>query len=358
MNALSTIQNQESPTQEDTTNDPFANHFRVLITTTETTSRDIKTYLLEHKARPKRLVRLMVATSSTRVKQEGTLSLMEQNAEKSSVRLFTLTEHLERWIKTAVTYCNGTIGLVWSNAHILLPLHNIVRRLESAMSMSVISIQVLEFENPFSITMALPYQMRDTWEGLCRLLVVMFSDKPGRFPVEQKRFVVMHPQINMPITQQNWSTSAVPGVSFDMFILVERLCNQSAKFFCPRCDHVFDLTTFVSNGGYQLALGSPSQFHIVVDSHSWLEMSPMVNYSRWGISSDSSSLTVLVPLLNLYTGTRGMDSEDRDPETHRRFRDCKALWTFSLFAVFTSFHSRGIFRDLSSEMEFNIAMPF
>ncbi|KAI1035548.1 hypothetical protein LB504_005939, partial [Fusarium proliferatum] len=118
----------ESLTQEDTAHDHFANHFQVLITTTETTSRDIKTYLLEYKARPKRLVRLMVATSSTRVKQEGTLSLMEQNAEKSSNVLEDITNtHLERWIKTAVTYCNGIIGLVWNNAHILLPFHNIVR---------------------------------------------------------------------------------------------------------------------------------------------------------------------------------------------------------------------------------------
>ncbi|KAI1011829.1 hypothetical protein LB503_004553 [Fusarium chuoi] len=50
-----------------------------------------------------------------------------------------------------------------------------------------------------------------------------------------------------------------------------------------------------------------------------------------------------------------MDSEDRDPEAHRRFLYCETLachlielplggltakmWTFSLFAVFTSFHS-------------------
>ncbi|KAI1035600.1 hypothetical protein LB504_005940 [Fusarium proliferatum] len=214
--------------------------------------------------------------------------------------------------------------------------------------------------------MALPYQMRDTWGGLCRLLVVMFSNKPGRFPVEQKRFVVMHPQTNMPITPQNWSTSVVPGVSLDMFILVERLCNQSAKCFCPRCDHVFDSTTFGSNGGYQL---SRSLFDLKC-----LLWSITLDGARCGISSDSSSLTVLVPLLNLYTGTRRMDSEDRDPETHRRFRDCETLachlielplggltakkWTFSLFAVFTSFHSRGTFCDLSSEMEFNIEMPF
>ncbi|KAI1063806.1 hypothetical protein LB506_005613 [Fusarium annulatum] len=130
----------------------------------------------------------------------------------------------------------------------------------------------------------------------------MISSKPGRFLVEQRRFVVMHPQTNMPITPQNWSTSVVPGVSLDMFVFVERLCSQSTKFLCPRCDHL--IVTF----GLKCLLSS-----VTLDG------------ARLGISSDSSSSAIPVPLLNLYTGTRGMDSEDRDPETHRRFRGCETL---------------------------------
>ncbi|PNP77017.1 hypothetical protein FNYG_09630 [Fusarium nygamai] len=172
---------RESLKSENTTNNPFADHLKALITTTETASREIGSCLIEAKAGSERLEGLVVAANSAHAEQERTLGLMEQNAEKSSmvldvitdtmgaassqlVRLFTLTEHLERWIKTVVRYCNEIIGLVQRNTRILLSLHNIVMRLESAMRMPTISLPVLEFENPFGIKMALPYQMCDTWE--------------------------------------------------------------------------------------------------------------------------------------------------------------------------------------------------
>ncbi|ENH64915.1 hypothetical protein FOC1_g10005684 [Fusarium oxysporum f. sp. cubense race 1] len=164
-----------------TSNNPFADHLKALITTTETASHEIETYLLEAKAGSERLEKLVVAANLTHAEQENTLNLMEQNAEKTSmvldaitntvgaassqlVRLFSFTEHLERWIKTVVQYCNEIIGLVQRNTRILLSLHDIVMRLESAMRAPDVTCPVLEFENLFGIKMALPYQMCDTWE--------------------------------------------------------------------------------------------------------------------------------------------------------------------------------------------------
>jgi hypothetical protein len=154
---------------------------KALITTTVTASREIESCLIEAKAGSERLERLVVAANLAHVEQESTLNLMEQNAEKTSialdavtntigaassqlVRLFSLTEHLERWIKTVVQYCNEIIGLVKRNTRILLSLHDIVTRLESAMRAPGVTCPVLELENPFGIKMALPYQMCDTWE--------------------------------------------------------------------------------------------------------------------------------------------------------------------------------------------------
>ncbi|KAF4335411.1 hypothetical protein FBEOM_10737 [Fusarium beomiforme] len=227
------MQNWESLAPENTTNNPFADHLKALIITTEIASREIKTCLLEAKAGSERLEELVVAANLAQSKQANTLKLVEQNAEKTSsvldavtvtvgaassqlVRLFSLTEHLERWIKTVVQYCNEIIGLVQRNTHILLSLHGIVMRLESAMRVPGVNCPVIEFENPFGIKMALPFQMCDTWEGLCRLLVVMFYNKPGLRLVERRRFVVMQSRTNMPIKPENWSTSVVPGDSLNI----------------------------------------------------------------------------------------------------------------------------------------------
>ncbi|TVY73694.1 hypothetical protein Focb16_v004986 [Fusarium oxysporum f. sp. cubense] len=264
INTLLTMQNWESLTPKNTTNNPFADHLKALITTAETASREIETYLLEAKAGSERLEKLVVAANLTHAEQENTLNLMEQNAEKTSmvldaitntvgaassqlVRLFSLTEHPERGIKTVVQYCNETIGLVQRNTRILLSLHDIVMRVR----------------------------------GLCRLLVVMFYNKPGLRLVERRRFVVMQLRSNMPIKPQDWSTSVVPGDLLNMSILLERLDSQSTTFSCPRCDHVFNSTKSGFQRGYQCP--------------KCLLWSDAVDGAQLGISSDSSSLTVPVP---------------------------------------------------------------
>ncbi|KAF4455186.1 hypothetical protein F53441_2424, partial [Fusarium austroafricanum] len=274
------MQNWESLAPENATSNPFADHLKALIATTETASREIKVCLLEAKAGSERLEKLVVAANLAQTKNENTLKLVEQNAEKTSyvldavtntvgtassqlVKLFSLTEHLERWIKAIVQYCNEIIGLVQRNTHILLSLHDVVTRLESALRVPGVTCPVLEFENPFGIKMALPYQMCDTWEGLCRLLVVMFHGKPGLRLVERRRFVVMQSRTNMPIKPENWSTSVVPGDSLNI------------------CDHVFNSTKSDFRRGYQCP-----------ECPLW---SDTVDRGKLGISSDSSSMTVPVP---------------------------------------------------------------
>jgi hypothetical protein len=156
---------------------------KALIITTQTASREIEACLIEAKAGSERLEKLVVAANLAQAEQENSLKLVKENAEKTSsvldaitdtmglassqlVRLFSLTEHLELWIKTVVQYCNEIINLVQRNTGILLSLHGIVTRLESAIRVPGVNCPILEFENPFGIKMALPYQMCDTWEVL------------------------------------------------------------------------------------------------------------------------------------------------------------------------------------------------
>ncbi|KAF5227064.1 hypothetical protein FANTH_14883, partial [Fusarium anthophilum] len=292
------MQNWESLRPGNTINNPFTDHLKALIITTQTASREIGTCLVEAKAGSERLEKLVVAANLAQTENENTLKLVKENTEKTSsildavtdtmgvassqlVRLFSLTEHLEIWIKTIVQYCNEIIDLVQRNTDILLSIHGIVTRLESAMRVPGVNCPILEFENPFGIKMALPFQMCDTWEGLCRLLVVMFYNKPGHRLVERRRFVVMQSRTNMPIKPEHWSTSIVPGDSLNMSILLERLGGQSTGFACPRCDYVFDSISSSFKRGYQC----PKCFL-------W---SDTADEAQLGISSDSSSLTVPVP---------------------------------------------------------------
>ncbi|KAF5662785.1 hypothetical protein FDENT_13288 [Fusarium denticulatum] len=269
INTLLTMQNWDSLKLGNAKNNPFTDHLKALIITTQTASREIEACLVEAKAGSERLEKLVVAANLAQAKQENTLKLVKENAEKTSsvleavtntmgvassqlVRLFSLAEHLELWIKTVVKYCNEIINLVQRNTGILLSLHGIVTRLESAMRVPGVNCPILEFENPFGIKMALPFQMCDTWEGLCRLLVVMFYNKPGLRLVERRRFVVMQSRTNMPIKPENWSTSVVPGDSLNIF---------PRGYQCPKC----------------------------------LLWSHTANGAQLGISSDSNGLTVPIP---------------------------------------------------------------
>ncbi|KAF4499635.1 hypothetical protein FAGAP_4185 [Fusarium agapanthi] len=277
INTLLTMQNWESLRPGNTINNPFTDHLKALIITTQTASREIETCLVEAKAGSERLEKLVVAANLAQTENENTLKLVKENTEKTSsildavtdtmgvassqlVRLFSLTEHLEIWIRTVVQYCN---------------------------EISILSSEILTFysqstfENPFGIKMALPFQMCDTWEGLCRLLVVMFYNNPGLRLVERRRFVVMQSRTNMPIKPEHWSTSVVPGDSLNMSILLERLGSQSTGFACPRCDYVFDSISSSFRRRYQCP--------------KCLLWSDTTDEAQLGISSDSSSLTVPVP---------------------------------------------------------------
>ncbi|SCO91705.1 uncharacterized protein FRV6_15833 [Fusarium oxysporum] len=194
--------------------------------------------------------------------------------------------------------------------------------------------------------------------GLCRLLVVMFYNKPGLRLVERRRFVVMQSRSSMPIKPQDWSTSVIPGDSLNMSILLERLGSQSTTFSCPRCDHVFNSTKSDFQRGYQCP--------------KCLLWSDTVDGSQLGISSYSSSLTVPVPPpepVHWDSWNGQWRSRFRRPQALLRLRNSgmpfdkaqlRALrtkkWMYPPFAVFTSFHSRETFCDLLSGSEVVVEM--
>jgi hypothetical protein len=184
--ALKPTARRESLKSNNVTNPAFAHQLKALIKTTDSASREICTSLSEAKAFSERLEELVVKANSALTEHGNTLKSVEQNTSKTSrilgtltgtvgnastqlVKLFSLTEHLEQWIKAIVQYCKDIIGLVQRNTHLLLSLHGIMTRLEVALRKSGTNLPILEFENPFGITMALPFQMCDTWE-VCTVL--------------------------------------------------------------------------------------------------------------------------------------------------------------------------------------------
>ncbi|KAK2924691.1 hypothetical protein FoTM2_014969 [Fusarium oxysporum f. sp. vasinfectum] len=187
--------------------------------------------------------------------------------------------------------------------------------------------------------------------GLCRLLVVMFYNKPGLRLVERRRFVVMQSRSSMPIKPQDWSTSVIPGDSLNMSILLERLGSQSTTFSCPRCDHVFNSTKSDFQRGYQCP--------------KCLLWSDTVDGAQLGISSDSSSLTVPVPPpepVHWDSWNGQWRSRFRRPQALSRLRNSGMPFDRSPTAstedeeVDVSFHSRETFCDLLSGSEVVVEM--
>ena len=190
---------RESLESANVTNPAFSDQLKALVNTTDGASREIRTFLFEAKASSERLEELMVMANSVQAEQGIALKSVEQNTSKASsilgtlagtvgsastqlVKLFSLTEHLEEWIKAIVQYCKDIIALVRQNTHLLLSLHGIMTRLEVVLRQPGINLPILEFENPFGIKMALPFQMCDTWE-VCTAMVseLLFTDLPRAY---------------------------------------------------------------------------------------------------------------------------------------------------------------------------------
>lgn len=80
------------------------------------------------------------------------------------VKFCTLKGYLEDWITKIVDYCKEIMAMVHRNTRMLLQLHSMLAKLEIAISRNNINLPILEFENPFGVRMALPFQLCETWE--------------------------------------------------------------------------------------------------------------------------------------------------------------------------------------------------
>ncbi|KAK3376530.1 hypothetical protein B0T24DRAFT_221773 [Lasiosphaeria ovina] len=249
------------------TNQVFADQLTCLMDTTNTAAREIHDFLASSKA----TAEMLEAAVATACSVESNLETVQAvTTETSSVvsgllqgvghlssqltKLFSLTEHLEEWIRAMLQYCKDIIAQVQRNTGVLLSLHGLVTNLELALRRPGINLPILELENPFGIRMALPYQLCDTWEGMCRMLVVMFFNKPGLRLVERERFVLLRAQTNFAIKPEVWSTSVAPGDKLAMSMAIERVkprgIAEASRLTCPRCNYGFDSTLPAAQRGY------------------------------------------------------------------------------------------------------------
>ncbi|KAK4102634.1 hypothetical protein N658DRAFT_558251 [Parathielavia hyrcaniae] len=211
----------------------FADQLTCLMNTTNTVAQGVHEYLASSKAAMERLeVAVVTARQAESEATVNQLQTIQITASESSgliknlvqgvshmsgqlTKLFSLTEHLKKWIKAVLQACKDIIDRTQRTTGLLLSLHGLITSLEQALRRPDISLPILELENPFGVRMALPYQLCDTWEqGL--------KGKPKLRLVESRRFVLLQAQTHRAISPDAWSTSVAPGDKLAMSMVIER----------------------------------------------------------------------------------------------------------------------------------------
>ncbi|KAI0534576.1 hypothetical protein GGR58DRAFT_520161 [Xylaria digitata] len=306
INTLLTMIELSSLESQNFVNQTYLTQLRTLIRTTNDASTEIKRYLVDCKLASEKLESLITSGNMTQQQQTRILKIIENKTNDTRkavcdlsrrhqhcalgvreaiddvssqiVKLFSFKGYMEDWIRQIVQFCKDIIAMVERNTQILLSLHGMMTKLSVLLSRSNIQLPILEFENPFGHTLALPYQLCDTWNNLHRLLLCMFFDKPGLKLVEAGRFLITNSNTNRIIKPNLWSTSIAPGDKVFMSMVLERIRNQ--RKLCPRCSH--PLPILISGGA------------ICQRCRLWSSTADDSN-NAWGISEYSSKLSIPIP---------------------------------------------------------------
>ena len=163
-----------------------------LLDTTKSATREIQDFLVNAKVASERLEQILLVRNTQDARQVEILENMEGRSVETQGLFADLSQQqksflarlqetvngacnkihqvssahrsLENWIKTIVQYCKEIISLVTRNTKLLLSLHTMLVKLERTLSIARVDLPILEFENPFGIKMALPFQLCETWE--------------------------------------------------------------------------------------------------------------------------------------------------------------------------------------------------
>ncbi|KAI8629558.1 hypothetical protein F5Y19DRAFT_475545 [Xylariaceae sp. FL1651] len=261
INTLLTMAEWNSLKSQNLVNRSYATRLQNLIQTTNSASADIMQFLIDAKSASQHLEQLIVSGNLTQKEQIQVMTMIGNNTcetqkavhdlslwqqqhtlrlkdavgdvSKQIVKLFSFKEYMEDWVRKIVQYCKDIIAMVERNTQILLSLHGMITKLSLMLSQSNVHLPILEFENPFGHNLALPYQMCDTWDGLNRLLLCMFFNKPGLKLVQAGRFLVTNTATNRIIKPTSWASTVAPGDKVFMSMVLERMGRRRKS--CPRC---------------------------------------------------------------------------------------------------------------------------
>ena len=163
-----------------------------LLDTTQSAASEIRDFLVNAKVASERLEQIILVRNAQDARQAEILETMEGRSvetqglfadlsqqQKSFLarlrdtvngacnkvhQISSIHKNLENWIKTIVQYCKDIISMVQRNTRLLLSLYEMLAKLERTLSIARVDLPILEFENPFGIKMALPWQLCETWE--------------------------------------------------------------------------------------------------------------------------------------------------------------------------------------------------
>ncbi|MCJ1403904.1 hypothetical protein MMC11_007127 [Xylographa trunciseda] len=142
------------------------------------------------------------------------------------------------YMKTFIASCASITEMIERNFHTLLNVYEVLVRIERMILAKAIELPYLRFDDPFGETLALPYQMCNTWLHFTSLLAAMFQDKPGKRLVQRGSFMIMTAKVNKIIDAKQWEHAVRSGDHLSMSMVLRRRSMNLQQ--CPRCSTVWE----------------------------------------------------------------------------------------------------------------------
>ncbi|MCJ1285648.1 hypothetical protein MMC26_004989 [Xylographa opegraphella] len=147
--------------------------------------------------------------------------------------LASLNNTLSAYMRRLVVSCASITEMIERNFHTLINVYEVLVRIERMILAKAIEMPHLRFDDPFGETLALPYQMCNTWQHFTRLLGAMFEDKPGKRLVQRGSFMIMTAKVNRIIDSKQWEHAVRSGDHLSMSMVLRRRTMDVQQ--CPRC---------------------------------------------------------------------------------------------------------------------------
>lgn len=166
-------------------------------------------------------------TTSILAKVTGVLSY----AASSHIRLLRIGEQLQMIMRLCVSFTSQVRGGMTRLGELLLNLQDMLQQIDCKLPANLYP-PFLQFTTALGETMALPYQLCQSWSTFTDLLSVRFTDKPGKRRVDMGKYVIMHARGGRLLKAESWEHAVKQDDHLTMSIVLDDRA-ALAKGNCP-----------------------------------------------------------------------------------------------------------------------------